>query len=291
MNQLNRGNAPLPIRIFRALKSFLKLMRSVIIREITMKQFILDIKFRFIAQSRILNDDFDWEKYPNYYKEELKSISRLHTLIIRDENFRLHKGKLVKRDSEVKDLHPNHHVLYRAVLNLHPTTVLEVGCGGGDHLSNIKELSPGIKLYGVDRSPSQLKTFEDRHPDLSKIASVVDITERDCKLQKVDLIFTQAVLMHISEKDERFHNALENIFESAENFVVLVENWTQHNFLDEIRKIQSNNSGWKNSYLYFIQSDYNEFSSALIISKSELPDMDKLTSYEQLLAGRKVLVH
>ena len=291
MDKFNREKFPLAIRVFRALISLFKIILSAANKQITFKQLLLDLKFRLISQSKIQNDDFDWEKYPNYYKEELKSISRAHTLLISNKNFEFSDGLLIKNDSTAKELHPNHEVLYRAVLILCPDSVLEVGCGGGDHLANIKELDPTIQLQGVDRSNLQLETFRERHPELSSIADVADLTKKDCSLQMAELVFTQAVLMHISEIDGRFQTALRNIFSAAKSFVVLVENWSQHNFLSEIEIIRSTNQDWAKSYLYIINSDRSAFSTALIVSKIEVSGLTGLISYEQLLAGRKILVH
>jgi len=291
VNQFNRENSSLNLRVYRALISLFKLIRSMTQRKITFKQFLLDLKFRFIPQSEMLHDDFDWEKYPNYYKEELKSVAREHTLVISNKNFEFVDRMLIKHNQSAKDLHPNHDVLYRAVLTLSPNSVLEVGCGGGDHLANINQLDPTIKILGVDRSHAQLKTFKERHPALFSIASVSDITEKKCDIEIVELVFTQAVLMHISEKDGRFQTAMDNIFFTAQNFVVLVENWSQHDFLSEIKRIQTENSEWLKSCVYFIKHDKNSFSSALIVSKNEIPGLMKLDSYDQLLSGRSILAH
>jgi len=291
VDKFDRSESSLAFRLFRALISVFKLIQSLTKRQITLKQFFLDLEFRFIPQSRIQNDDFDWEKYPAYYSEELKSVARVHTLQINNKSFEYSNGSLIKRDTTAKDLHPNHEVLYRAVLCLFPHSVLEVGCGGGDHLANIYELNPTIKLYGVDRSHLQLRTLKNRHPGLSCVATVADVTENKCDIKSVDLVFTQAVLMHISEKDGRFQTALQNIFFAAKNFVVLVENWSQHNFLDEVVNIQALNPDWSKSNVYFLMSRDNSFSSALIVSKNVIPGLTKLDSYDQLLVGRKIVVH
>ena len=97
--------------------------------------------------------------------------------------------------------------------------------------------------------------------------------------------------MHISEKDERFKTALNAIFAAAKEYVVLVENWSQHNFLAQIESIQQTNPEWSKSFIYVAKLSNNEFASALVASKKELQGLTKLISYQQLLAGRKMLVH
>jgi SAM-dependent methyltransferase len=291
MTSENRKNSNLLLKLIRALVSICNLVGNLLKREVTAKQFVLDLKFRVIPQSKILNDDFDWDKYPNYYKQELKSTSRFHTLVIKNKSFEFKNGELIKKDSSDKDLHSNHEVLYRAILSLSPESVLEVGCGGGDHLANIHALNPSIQLFGVDRSPGQISTLNERHPNLPSKIYVADITNKDSKIETVDLVFTQAVLMHISEKDGRFKTGLNSIFLAAKQYVVLVENWSQHNFLSEIEDVKSNNSDWANSFIYYLNSKKDPMSSALIVSKNEITGMKNLVSYEQILAGRKILIH
>jgi trans-aconitate methyltransferase len=258
---------------------------------ITLKQFLLDLRFRLVSKSEVQNDDFDWKIYPSYYKEELKSISRIHSLNIQNGNFILEQGQLVKAHPQVKDLHPNHKVLYQIVASLKPASVLEVGCGGGDHLSNINELCPGTKLCGVDRSPEQIQTLRDRHPHLLVETSVLDVTSLVDKEFSAELVYTQAVLMHISETEGRFKAAIDFVFSSAEEIVVIIENWTQHNFLKEINRIQNEQSPWTDSFLYSVKSQDDSYASAIIVSKRPLANFEVLSSYDEVLEGRKVVVH
>jgi SAM-dependent methyltransferase len=291
MSELNRYKSSLITRVFRAIKSLVILILDLIARRITLLQFFLDLQSRVTIKLSPLKDDFDWKRYPSYYKQELKSISRLHTLKIENGNFLYQSGRLKKIDATAKDLHPNHLVLYEVVLGLRPKSVLEVGCGGGDHLANIHQLSSGIKLSGIDRSETQFLTFRERHPHLEVNTFVLDVSTPHCQLVHASLVYTQAVLMHISENDGRFMNALNYVFSSATDTVVMVENWTQHNFFTAIYQIQEQNVEWRESFMYIVQSEIDVHSSALIVSKKELKDLTKALSYEQFLAGRSVVTH
>lgn len=291
MPEFNRYKSSLITRVFRAMKSLVLLMRDLIARRITLLQFLLDLQSRVTIKLSPLNDDFDWKRYPSYYKQELKSISRLHTLKIANGNFVYQSGRLKKIDGTAKDLHPNHLVLYEVVLGLSPKSVLEVGCGGGDHLANINQLSSEIKLSGIDRSESQFLTFRDRHPHLVADTFVLDVSITQCQLVRASLVYTQAVLMHISESDGRFMNALNYVFSAATDTVVMVENWTQHNFFAGIQQIQEQNAEWKESFIYIVQSEIDKYSSALVVSKKELKNFAKAFSYEQFLVGRSLITH
>jgi len=291
MSDLNRENSSFLTRMLRAVRSLIKLVSDLLKGSITVKQFLLDLRFRFVSKRKVQNDDFNWEIYPAYYKEELKSISKIHTLIIQDGNFIFEKGQLVKADPQMQNLHPNHEVLYQIIASIKPMSVLEVGCGGGDHLSNINELCPGTKLIGLDRSQEQFQTLRDRHPFLSVETNVVDITNSGDKKLSAELVYSQAVLMHISETDGRFNKAMDFIFSSAEEIVVLIENWTQHNFLEEINRIQAEKSLWRDSFLYSVKSKADPYASAIIVSRRPLSNFPALSTYDEILAGRKIQTH
>ena len=66
-------------------------------------------------------------------------------------------------------MHPNHKLLFDATAYLQPTSVHEVGCGGGDHVANISRLFPEYTVSGGDRGLTQLKMAAVRHPELKAI--------------------------------------------------------------------------------------------------------------------------
>lgn len=62
-------------------------------------------------------------------------------------------------------MHPKHHLLLDAVAYLQPSSVHEVSCGGGDHMSNITRLFPDCAASGRDRGLNQLEMAANRHPE------------------------------------------------------------------------------------------------------------------------------
>jgi hypothetical protein len=56
--------------------------------------------------------------------------------------------------------------------------------------------------------------------------------------------------MHISESNNRFRFALSNILEAANSHIILIENWTAHNFLNEIKKIVKDMPKYKSFKFY-----------------------------------------
>jgi hypothetical protein len=286
---MDRYNLPFSKKFLLGIKSIFGLFAEISKRNITIMQAILDIRMRLFNSQRSLRDDFDWTKYPRHYREELKSVSRKHTLSVEVGEFNLVNGEIILADNS-KPLHPNHRLLYEVVIELKPNSVREIGFGAGDHLSNLSNMLPESKLYGIDRSMEQLKTLRARHPKLQADLSVKDITDRQIELETVELSFTQAVLMHISELNGRYLSALENILDSTSNQIVLVENWTQHDYIGSVRRLVESRQSWQNSKLYVKESLEDSNVRCLIVSKSPCP-FPLLVNDDQLLQGRNLLTH
>jgi trans-aconitate methyltransferase len=170
---------------------------------------------------------------------------------------------------------------------LHPSSILEVGCGGGDHLANLKTLIPELKVYGVDLLDKQIEFLNNRHPQNDFELKVVDISKNGVIFPSVDVIYTQAVLMHITEKNLRFYNSMENLLNSSAKHLILVENWSQHDFFETVKQIASSNK-WK---MYFNFLEGNERTRLMIISKDEQLSFQPLLDYTQLLLDNRLSVH
>ena len=110
-----------------------------------------------------LSDDFDWSSYTeDSYRHELRDgLEPRYTSRLAGANWSLEDGRVMIRHG--KPLHPNHSVLYEAILKLNPKSVFEFGCGGGDHLANLGVLLPIARLGGVDISAAQLAFARERH--------------------------------------------------------------------------------------------------------------------------------
>jgi len=237
-----------------------------------------------------LNDDFNWDAYHLHYRAELRSGDKNYTLNCNTNDFKIEKSKIIKKDKKIKDLHPNHKLLYETILKINPRTILEIGCGGGDHLANLSIFNKKFKLLGVDRSFEQIKILKQRHPKLKVSIKIKDITIKNNKLETADLVFTQAVLMHISESNNRFRFALNNILEAANSHIILIENWTVHNFLNEIKKIIRDVPKYKSFKFYISKLSSGKSARAMVLSKKKLP-LPKLLNYNDLLQGNILRTH
>lgn len=230
-------------------------------------------------------DDFDWRAYSAHYADELTEVERDHTTRLTPQDYVLADGDL-KQQSSALPLHPNHRLLYETLLQLRPASVLEMGCGGGDHLYNLGVLAPQIRVAGVDRSPEQLALLKRRSPDLSAAVSVADITRPlPASLPPVDIAYTQAVLMHIQTGDLHLA-ALANAFQVAAKQVVLMENWQRHPFLSDIRGLHAQGRiPWETLHFYFRRApELGGKPHVMVVSATPL-GYEPLEDYDALRLG------
>lgn len=228
-------------------------------------------------------DDFNWNTYTNkHYADQLREIENIHTLKLKEGDYDFADGSLIKR-SDVLPLHPNHRLLYETIGLLKPIGVLEVGSGGGDHLFNLKLLLPKLDVFGLDRSEGQIAFAEKRSPNLVGATRKFDATlPLPYNHPMVDLAFTQTVIMHIKTGNGHLV-ALANLFKVAIKQVVLMENWSQHPFYDDIQHLFDQGIiPWKEIYYYIRRApELQDIPHLMIVSSEELP-LEKLENYEQL---------
>lgn len=247
------------------------------------------LKYRLIHKIRRLlglrrEDDFDWAVYDHKYTDELEDIAREHTLILEPDDYVFEAGRLRQARTDRKPLHPNARLLYETLLRLSPTSACEFGCGGGDHLRNLETLAPGLELHGLDRSRGQLALLRGRHPDLRAPVHLHNIAKPlPAALPPVDCAYTQAVLMHIHTGDAHTEG-LANLFRAAQKHVVLMENWTRHPFLDDIRALEAEGRiPWDEVHVHYVESPEYDRPHMMIVSATAVPDFPVLENYATLL--------
>jgi len=227
-------------------------------------------------------DEFDWEKYPETYKKELADIAKFCTQTLNRNDY-VYKNRELIINGDILPLHPNHKLLYETILQLSPSSVIELGCGGGDHFKNINTLAPEIKLYGRDISTDQIKLLKERHPELSVEIEQLDITlPHPFNAPTVDIAFTQAVIMHIHTGKSHLV-ALSNLFRYANKQVILMENWSRHDFKQDIEFLFAKGMiPWKRMYMYYREFIDFERSHLMVVSATPLPEYKPLTDYSIL---------
>ncbi len=224
----------------------------------------------------ISRDDFVWKRYHKNYYDQISRAELNHTLKLSDD-FEIVDGKLkILCDPPLNN---NHKLLYQIIYDLNPSSICEVGCGGGDHMYNLLKIMPNVNyIEGCDLLPKQLEFLSERNPELKDRIFINDITEHPTP--SYELIYTQAVLMHI-QKGNRHIDALRNLFLSSEKYIVLMENWTRHNFYESIKEISS---PWKELYIYKVD---NGKQIAMVLSN--VPIKDKKLKYVKLKSNEEML--
>ena len=243
---------------------------------------VIKKKLRGIGRRTGLMDDFDWSSYNELeYSKQVYDLEKSYTFVLPDGGYHIESGKIILKDG-LLPLNENHEALYEAIIKLKPESVLEVGFGGGDHLVNINKLIPFLKLYGVDLLEKQLEFLKKRHPKLTQKARLIirDISLSPVKEVKADLVYTQAVIMHI-QRHKSYLSALKNIFYSSKKYIVLQENWTRHKFFNDIKKVSKDKDfPWKGIYFYVHDTGKQV---ALVLSSIKLNGFKEINNNEELL--------
>ncbi|MCC6473472.1 MAG: class I SAM-dependent methyltransferase [Burkholderiales bacterium] len=225
------------------------------------------------------SDDYDWETYATGYRSELCAMEKAFVLALSPGDYAWREGALERRGAALP-LHPNHWLLYDTILRLGPRSALELGCGGGDHLHNLHLLDPSLALHGVDRSQGQLELLRARHPGLAARVRAFDATlPFPDAMDRVDLAFTQAVVMHIHAGNGHLV-ALSNLFRAARSQVVMMENWERHAFVSDIRLLHALGIvPWERLHIYFRASPRQPDTRILVASAQPLewPDLAEAT--------------
>jgi SAM-dependent methyltransferase len=237
--------------------------------------------FNMIRTGKKAADEFDWKYYADLYRDGLKDVEKDHTLALKSGDYVFENGTLILK-KDIKPLHPNYHIIYETILQLKPVSVMEIGCGGGDHLHNLSILFPDIRLHGFDISAGQVEFLKRRHPDLKAWISRYNITiePRLLDLPEVDIVYTQAVIMHIRQNHL---NALTNLFSIAKKQIVLMENWKRHDFMTDIQTLfQKKKLPWEKLHFYYRESPFTKKPHLMIVSGQELPQYPVLTDYRIL---------
>ena len=233
-----------------------------------------------IRNKLISRDDFSWKRYHKNYYAQIKGGEKDYTLKLSND-FKITNGKL--EFSCNPPLSRNHEILYKVIHDLNPGSIFEVGCGNGDHMANLQKIMPNAEIKGCDLLQKQLDFLSERNHALESKAAVHDIIKRPVPLF-YDLIYTQAVLMHIQKGDNHLE-ALRNLFCSSTEYIVLMENWERHNFYEDLKNISMERDfSWKDLHIYKVDDG-----KQIIMVLSDGPIEDKKLDYVELKSDEEML--
>lgn len=240
----------------------------------------------FYKSRKFYDDDFDWNNYTaDSYERRIKTDieSEFQAIVAKDQvSFDAASGTVSVQGT---DMHPNHLLILEAIGQLQPASVHEVGCGGGDHVANGQTLFPDIRFSGGDRGATQLDMARRRHPALSDVFTLQDITMPLSRhWPRANLVFSQAVLMHIHTAVSHFVG-LTNLVNTSERYVLMMENYQCHNFVAEMQALHAGGHlDWPDLFIYRFNGSTG--ARAVLLSKEKL-DMDEITSDAQMREGLK----
>lgn len=230
------------------------------------------------------DDDFDWETYTtdSYERRLVGSVEKSFQAVAKDGqlSFDAATGKI---NTSTRPIHPNQQLIYEAIGQLQPVSVHEVGCGAGDHIANAIPLFPKIQFSGSDRGETQLDLAQSRHPELAGSIGRQDITMPfSHHWPHADFVYSQAVLMHIHTAVSHFVGIC-NMVNMAEHYVLLMENYQCHNFVQDITGLwEGGHLAWDTLNIY--RFDGSTGARAILLSKKPL-DYQILTSDAQIREG------
>lgn len=79
------------------------------------------------------------------------------------------------------------------------SNVLELGCGGGIPITQIL-IDAGLNLWAIDSSPTMVKVFRDRYPDIP--VKCISVLESDFFQKKYDAVISIGLIFLLNEESQ-----------------------------------------------------------------------------------------
>jgi SAM-dependent methyltransferase len=165
-----------------------------------------------------------------------------------------------------------------ANLEIQPKSVLDVGCGSGHLLAEVRKLWPNACVRGVDFSSKSIDLARRLHPDIAfEQCSIFDLNHLVCRC---DLIICTEVLEHLEAAD-RAIDQLYSICRPEGWIVITVPDgrsdtfaghfnfWTPESFCREFRRYNPIVTKFDDWLFIIIRRDEESRSSAMVDSPSK----------------------
>lgn len=172
-------------------------------------------------------------EYADQYRQGFADVSSPIAPYLQPGAFAFANGQLTCIQG--KPLHPNARLLAETIAQLKPRRIAEFGCGCCINLHNLSLLMPHLKLWGLDECAEQLDLGYHMFPALKATLIRQDIAA-PFTAPSVDLAFTHACLMHL-DGDVEVWQALANMVHTGAKHIVLIENWSNRDFADDLRHV------------------------------------------------------
>lgn len=179
------------------------------------------------------NDEYIWENYTPEYSGQLREMVQNDKFDFFVRNYEIVDKSPVFHDNLVS----NWKELYSLIYEKNPKSVFEFGCGACYHLRNLMTLCPQIEISGADYLQSQIdfgKEFIPKDLEFPKNVSSRDLTGDVSDLPKVELVYSQAVVMHLNS--EKAVKMMRNMGQVSTKYIIMVEGVRNHeNWYDLVR--------------------------------------------------------
>jgi 2-polyprenyl-3-methyl-5-hydroxy-6-metoxy-1,4-benzoquinol methylase len=97
------------------------------------------------------------------------------------------------------------------------SNVLEIGCGGGIPVTQTL-VDSGLNLWAIDSSPTMVKTFRDRYPDIP--VECASVLESDFFQKKYDAVISIGLIFILNEEGQlKMLSRVSEILRSGGNFL------------------------------------------------------------------------
>lgn len=205
-------------------------------------------------------DEYNWSTYTKNYRDQIDQMINIKKREFFVKNFEIVNDQIIVKDN----IHPNSKELYSIIYKLKPKSVYECGVGGCYHLKNINMILPRLKITGSDLLETQLKfgkQFSQLPDSIDSSLRVIDMTkELPDDVGKFELVYTQAVIMHLSTKNAKLF--LENMNRLSEKYIILIESSNNHeNFYDFVKETLP-------GYKFELTNQY--ITNGIILTKTEI---------------------
>jgi len=170
-------------------------------------------------------DEYNWKNYTPEYSDQLRGMVKNDGFDFFVKNYEIINDNPVFHDNLVS----NWKEIYSLIYKINPKSIFEFGCGACYHLRNIMTLCPEIKVSGADYLGTQIefgKEFIPEGMEFPKNVSVRDLTEDVSDIPKSELVYSQAVVMHLNS--EKAVKMMQNMGEVAEKYIIMVEGVRNH---------------------------------------------------------------
>jgi ubiquinone/menaquinone biosynthesis C-methylase UbiE len=119
-------------------------------------------------------------------------------------------------------VHEQHNWIIKKIRSLHPTSILEVGCGFGRNIQFlIQKGVPPKHIAGCDISPHMVQKAETFLNNTSVRLTVCNVTHLPYKTKQFDMVLVHGLLMHV--KPDEIEQAISELLRVSRRYIIDVE--------------------------------------------------------------------